>query len=422
MGLRGFQGLARKQAKWEIRTRKRRLALPWNRKNLSRVAKVIAFLEFLPITKGKLTGNKLKLLPSQRAFIEDLYGRPDDAHQVRLGIFSEPRGNGKTGLIAGLELCHLLGPEAEMRGECYSAGIDRMQAGLIFNEMESIILAVPDFAVRCNIQRYRKWIEVIDGFGVGSKYEALSSDARRAHGLSPTFWAYDELAQAKDRVLLDNLQTAMGKRKRSLGVIISTQAADDDHALSLLIDDAKNNDDPSLVVHILSAPAEADPFDPETIRAVNPAFGKFLDEADVMSEAERARRMPSFESAFRNLRLNQRIAPHARDQLLTPEVWATGNDPIDAEMFTDGRPVFGGLDLSSTTDLTALVFAAEDDDGNVHLLPQVWTPADTLTERSLTDRAPLRRLGARGAADGGAGQGHRLRLGRDRAWPMQAPA
>jgi phage terminase large subunit-like protein len=274
-----------------------------------------------------------------------------------------------------------------MRGECYSAAIDRSQAGLIFNEMESIILAVPDFAVRCNIQRYRKWIEVIEGFGVGSKYEALSADARRAHGLAPSFWAYDELAQAKDRVLLDNLQTAMGKRKRSLGVIISTQAADDDHALSLLIDDARNNDDPSLVVHILSAPAEADPFDPETIRAVNPAFGKFLDEADVMSEAERARRMPSFESAFRNLRLNQRIAPHARDQLLTPEVWATGNDPIDQEMFTDGRPVFGGLDLSSTTDLTALVFAAEDDDGNVHLLPQVWTPADTLTERSLTDRA-----------------------------------
>ena len=120
---------------------------------MSRVAKVIAFLEFLPITKGKLTGRKLKLLPSQRAFIEDIYSRPD-ARPVRLGIFSEPRGNGKTGLIAGLVLCHLLGPEAEMRGECYSAGIDRLQAALIFNEMEAIILAVPEFAARCNIQRY----------------------------------------------------------------------------------------------------------------------------------------------------------------------------------------------------------------------------------------------------------------------------
>jgi phage terminase large subunit-like protein len=169
MGLRGFQGLARKEAKERIAKHKRRRVMPWDKSGLSRVAKVIAFLEFLPITKGKLTGGKLKLLPSQRAFIEDIYGRAEGLPPVRLGILSEPRGNGKTGLIAGLELCHLLGPEAEMRGECYSAGIDRMQAGLIFNEMEAIILAVDDFAVRCNIQRYRKWIEVIDGFGVGSK-------------------------------------------------------------------------------------------------------------------------------------------------------------------------------------------------------------------------------------------------------------
>ena len=59
-------------------------------------------------------------------------------------------------------------------------------------------------------------------------------------GCRRPFWAYDELAQAKDRVLLDNLQTAMGKRKRSLGVIISTQAADNDHSLSLLIDDGQD--------------------------------------------------------------------------------------------------------------------------------------------------------------------------------------
>ena len=57
-------------------------------------------------------------------------------------------------------------------------------------------------------------------------------------------------------------------------------------------------------------------------------------------------------------------------------------------MFSDGRAVFGGLDLSSTVDLTALVLAAEDDAGNVHLLPRAWTPADTMAERALNDRAP----------------------------------
>ena len=97
---------------------------PWQSKKLSRVERVIAFLEFLPITKGKLTGSKMKLLPDQRAFIHDIYGRPDD-DRVRIGILSQPRGNGKTGLIAGLALCHLLGPECELRGEVYSAAIDR---------------------------------------------------------------------------------------------------------------------------------------------------------------------------------------------------------------------------------------------------------------------------------------------------------
>ena len=162
------------QEKLDNRARPRKL--PWLDKKLSRLDRVFAFLEFLPITKGKLAGKKMRLLDNQRAFVAALYGSND----IKLGIFSEPRGNGKTGLLAGLMLCHLLGPESEPRGECYSAGIDRLQAGLIFNEMEATIHAVPEFTVRCNIQRYRKLIEVLAGDGKGSKYEALSSDSRRA--------------------------------------------------------------------------------------------------------------------------------------------------------------------------------------------------------------------------------------------------
>ena len=125
--------------------------------------------------------------------------------------------------------------------------------------------------------------------------------------------------------------------------------------------------DRSIVVHLRSAPADADPFAPEHYSRGQSGVRKFLDEADVLAEAERARRMPSFESAFRNLRLNQRIAPFARDQLLTPDVWALGDGAIDETIFADGRPVYGGIDLSARTDLSALVLAAEDDDGNVHL-------------------------------------------------------
>lgn len=384
MGLHGIGAIKRKLAPDEVRKKPRRPT--WKKPGLSRLDAVLAFLESLPITKGKLAGKKMRLLDNQRAFVTDLYGR--ESNKVRLGILSEPRGNGKTGLLAGLMLCHLLGPEAEQRGECYSAGIDRLQASLIFNEMEAIIREVEDFRVRCNIQRFRKIIEVLAGDGKGSKYEALSSDSRRAHGLAPSFWAYDELAQTKDRNLLDNLQTAMGKRTRSLGVIISTQAATDIHPLSELIDDGMKGTDPGIVVHLTAAPSDADPFDPDVIRSVNPAFGTFLDEADILAEAERARRLPSFESAFRNLRLNQRVSPHGRLLLFSAEAWQDGAAPIDNDIFTDGRPVYGGLDLSNCIDLTALVLAAEDDDGIVHLKPFSWTPAEKLEERQSYDRAP----------------------------------
>src|SRR5580765_5825569 len=89
--------------------------MAWQKRGLSRVERVIAFLEDLPITKGIKLGSNLRLLPGQRRFIERVYG----SNEVRLAVRSEPRGNGKTGLVAGLALCHLLGPEAEERGECY---------------------------------------------------------------------------------------------------------------------------------------------------------------------------------------------------------------------------------------------------------------------------------------------------------------
>ena len=231
MGLRGAGARSRKVAEQSTKLGPR--AMPWKKKGLSRAECVIAFLQFLPITKGILAGTKMKLLPGQRKFVQAIYGRlaKDGRRKIRIAIKSEPRGGGKTGLIAGLALCHLLGPECEPRGECYSAAYNKLQAALIFAEMKAIIEAIPEFEERCNIQRYGKVIEVLEGDGAGSIYESLSADDRRAHGLSPSFWAFDEFAQAPNSDLLDSLRTAMGKRSESLGIIISTQASNDMHPL-----------------------------------------------------------------------------------------------------------------------------------------------------------------------------------------------
>src|SRR5262245_53733499 len=118
MGLRGTGARSRKVAKQNSEPQPRPRASPWKKKDLSRVERVIAFLKFLPITKGILAGTKMKLLPGQRKFVQAIYGRlsRDGRRKIRIAIKSEPRGGGKTGLIAGLALCHLLGPECEPRG------------------------------------------------------------------------------------------------------------------------------------------------------------------------------------------------------------------------------------------------------------------------------------------------------------------
>jgi phage terminase large subunit-like protein len=386
----GSPGGPRTEAeKLGLPARRRARPEPWRLRGLTRAQRVVAFLEALPVTKGILEGTRMQLLPEQRAFVEAVYG--ERAEPVRIGVKSEPRGNGKTGLVAGLALCHLLGPESEPRGEVFSASIDRPMAALIFTEMAAIILAVSAFAARVNIQRFHKRIEVLAGEGAGSVYEALSADARRGHGLAPSLWIYDELAQAKDSELLGNLRTAMGKRSRSLGLVISTQAPEDDHPLSQLIDDGLSGADPSIVVHLTAAPVDADPFDAETIRAVNPALGIFLDEQVVLAEAEQARRSPLWEPKFRNLRLNQRVDADTDQRLAQAADWRRSEAAPDLDRLA-GRPCYGGLDLSAKHDLTALTLVFPDDEADTgyDVLAYFWTPEDQLKARPPGEEERLR--------------------------------
>lgn len=388
MGLRGPGATQRKRNSEHVEAKRPR-RLPWKKKGLTRAERVITFLEWLPVTKGIRVGKKMKLLERQKSFIRKAY-RPRP--RVRIAIDSAPRGNGKTGMTAGLALCALLGPEAEPRGEVYSAAVDRTQSAKIFGEMEAIILAVPEFAERVNIKRHEKKIEVLDGDGKGSTYEALSSDARKGNSLAPSLWIYDELAQVNNFDLLDNLETALGKRTTSMGLIISTQAESDDHRLSQMIDDGLASIDVSIIVDLLAAPADADPFDPEVIRSVNPAFGLYLNEEDVMADARKARRMKTFEPSYRNKRLNQRVDFSADQRLVPASEWKEcGTTPIIRSTLK-GRKCYGGLDLSGKRDLTALVLVFPTDDKKplYDVLPFFWTPLGFLPERQAREQELFR--------------------------------
>lgn len=392
MGLRGPGAARLKRAREQAENRPKRKPA-WQKKGLSRADRVIKFLESLPITKGPLAGKRMKLLPGQRHFVERIYGdlKPNGRRRVRIGVKSEPKGNGKTGLTAGLCLCHLLGPESEPRGEVYSAAVDREQSGKMYAEMEAIIAQEPDFACRVNAQRFLKKLEVLDGPGKGSIYEAMSADARKGHAISPSLWVYDELAQVHDRELLDNLLNGMGKRSEALGLVISTQARDDDHPLSQLIDDGLSGADPSIYVDLRFAAEDEDIYNKAVWFKVNEALGKFLSVDEFAEKAALARRNPAFEASFRNLRLNQRVDAGSEKRLCTATVWKMGAVPVDAKALA-GRPCFGGLDLSGKHDLTSftLVFPDDEQDPGYDVLQWFWTPRGAMDRRKTSEQERFR--------------------------------
>jgi phage terminase large subunit-like protein len=388
MGLHGRGAALRKEMIHKIE-REGATKFPWEKPNLDRAEKVIAFCEFMPVTKGILAGKKTKLLPDQKEFIRAIYAPgPDGLRAITLAIKSEPKGNGKTGLISCIALAHMVGPESEERGEVYSAAIDRGQASLLFAEMVAIVERIPEFASSINIVRNQKKMEVLRNVGQakckGTTYEALSADARRAHGIAPSLWVYDELAQAKTRELLDNLLQGMSKRKEALGIVISTQAPEDSHPLSLLIDDALTGADPTTYLQLHCAYDDDDPWDIEVWKRINPAWGIFLNSDDFKKAADRAKRNPAFEPSFRNLRLNMRVNPIEEARLSTAYDWKKGAEPPLDIKSLEGRMCFGGLDLSGKVDLTALVlvFPNEGSPPSYDVLPFFWTPADQLTKRS----------------------------------------
>jgi phage terminase large subunit-like protein len=362
----------------------------WQKPGLSRIQKVIAFVEALPITSGKFAGKKFKLRPWQLDILRNIYREHKGKRIVRTALLSMPRKNGKTGLTAALALCHLCGPEAVPRGQVYSAAAERKQAGLLYEEMKAMIAEVPWLNKRIVVRDFTKQLEDVD---TGSVYFAISADAKTKHGFNISCWIYDELAQAKDRKLYDVLATSTGARTEPLGIVISTQSPDPRHIMSELVDyGIQVRDgivpDPSFYASIYSAPSDADPWAEPTWYGCNPALGDFRDLDEMRDFSAKAQRIPAQEAAFRLMYLNQRI-DDKESRLFSRADWDACGRPIDLSILK-GRKCFGGLDLSKKNDLTALCLIFPFDDGSLLNLSHFWLPEARLEEAESRDRAPYR--------------------------------
>ena len=350
------------------------------RKTTERVRRIIRFIENLTVPSGKGEGKPFKLRPFQKKFIRDVYGQVGKMgnRRIRRAILSLARKNGKSSLIAALALVHLIGPEAITNGEIYSAANDRDQAAIVFKYAAQIVRGTPELL---------EYVKIVDStktmicFLNGSIYRAVSAEAGTKYGLNPTVVIYDELAQAKNRELYDALDTSMAAREEPLFVVISTQSNDPQHILSQLIDDGISGRDPSTVCHLYEIPEDLDVFDEKNWKKANPALGDFRSLPEMRTAAKRAKRMPSFEAAFRNLYCNQRV--DAKSPLIARAEWegCKGEAAIEP-----GASIYLALDLSGKIDLTALVGVSDGDSDAIRAW--FWKPGDTIREHENRDRVP----------------------------------
>ncbi|MDD3847601.1 MAG: terminase large subunit, partial [Syntrophorhabdaceae bacterium] len=347
-----------------------------------RVNKIIKFIELLRIPSGKGEGDTFKLMPFQKDFINAVYGPVDkDGRRiVRRAILSMGRKNGKTMLTACLVLVHLWGPEKSMNAECYACANDREQAGILFRYCSQIVRADPDISAAIKVVDSTKTMIAWD---TGSVFRAVSAEAGTKMGLNPTFVAFDELAQAKNRDLYDAFDTSFGARPEPLFIVISTQSNDPQHPLSTLIDDGLSKRDPSTVCHLYAADDDAENIytDKEVWKVANPALGKFRSLEDMTTAAKRAQRMPSFEASFRNLNLNQRC--DSKSPLIPRAEWTGCKTDATLE---EGAGIYLALDLSGKTDLTALLGVSAGENETVKAW--FWKPGDTIREHENRDRVP----------------------------------
>lgn len=349
------------------------------RLELTRGEAVIAFChKYLKVPEGAHVGRDVALRDWQREMLLDIYDQ-----RTRRAIISFGRKNGKTALVAMLILSHLVGPVARRNSQIYSAAQSRDQAAIVFNLAAKMVRMSPELNELVTVRESRK--ELYCGL-TGVTYRALSADATTAYGLSPSLVIHDELGQVRGprSELYDALESAMGAQTDRLSIIISTQAPNNGDLLSQLIDDAQRGQDAYTRVYLYSAPDQADPWTEETWRLANPALGDFRSLSDVEEIAATAKRLPVHEASFRNLILNQRIS--VEDHFLTPAIWKLNSGPVDPAVFTG--PVWIGVDLSSTQDLTAIVAVAKDHLGNWHIRPWFFLPSEGLSERSRQDRVP----------------------------------
>ena len=351
----------------------------------------VNFIECLCHTKGTWAGKPFKLLDWQEQIIRDLFGiiKPNGYRQFNTAYVEIPKKNGKSELAAAIALLLCCG-DGEQRAEIYGCAADRGQATIVFDVAADMVRMCPALEKRCKILTSQKRILYLP---TNSFYQVLSAEAYSKHGFNIHGVVFDELHTQPNRKLFDVMTKGSGDaRMQPLYFLITTAGTDtnsicyETHQKALDILEGRKKDSTFYPV-IYGAGNDEDWTDPKIWKKANPSLGETIGLDKVKAACESARQNPGEENSFRQLRLNQWVKQAVR--WMPMEKWDACAFPVDPEDL-EGRVCYGGLDLSSTTDLTSfcLVFPPEDDEDKYYVLPYFWLPEETLPLRVNRDHVP----------------------------------
>lgn len=358
--------------------------------NEDRAAHAVEFFEaFLRHSKGRWAGQPFTLLEWQRTdVIEELFGWlriEDDTRRFRHAYISTPKKQGKSTLLAGIGL-YLLCADGEAAAEVYGAAADREQASICYREAAAMVRASPFLSRRLEVIDSRRTIASVS---TGSFYRCLPGSDFRVEGLNIHGLLFDELHAQRSRALFDSLRYGGASRTQSLQVAITTAGYDRNsiayeqyqYATRVLADWTT---DPAFFAYVRQATLDDDWTKPDAWKKACPSYGITVTEADFAADAREAQLSVAKQNAFLRYRLNCWVQQDTR--WLSPDLWAACNaDPIKP---LDGREAWCGLDLASTTDVSAFVAAFPGDDGGVDVVCKFWIPDEALEDRERRDRVP----------------------------------
>jgi len=351
----------------------------------------VNFINCLKHTKGQWRGVPFDLLPWQDKIIRDIFGNLKDNgyRQYNTAYIEIPKKNGKSELAAAVALLMTCG-DGEWGAEVYGCASDRQQASIVFDVAVDMIDQSPALKKRIKpIMSVKRLVYK----PTNSFYQVLSAEAYTKHGLNVHAVVFDELHAQPNRDLFDVMTKGSGDaRLQPLFFLITTAGTDrnsicfEQHQKAVDILEGRKIDSTFYPV-IYGIDDNANWGDEKNWYRANPSLGHTIDIEKVRNAFNSAKENPAEENIFRQLRLNQWVKQSVR--WMPMELWDKCSFPVDAEKLR-GRECYGGLDLSSSNDITAfvLVFPPIPGDDKFYVLPHFWIPEENLKLRVRRDHVP----------------------------------